>query len=89
MHRQPSDAMDSFMGDMKCQPCVHIERMVEKEVSLQLHAKMSDEQKKKEEKKEEKEEKKEVNGNMQTGPTANQFFFRRDIFKETVMEEES
>ena len=74
--------MDSFMGDMKCQLCVHIERMVEKEVSLQLHAKMSDEQKK-------KEEKKEVNVNMQTGPAANQFFFRRDIFKETGMEEES
>ena len=94
MRRQPSDAMDSFMGDMKCQLCVHIERIVEKEVSLQLHAKMSGEQKKKEEKKEEKreeekEEKKEVNGNMQTGPAANQFFFRRDIFKETVMEEES
>ena len=89
MRRQPSDAMDSFMGDMKCQLFVHIERIVEKEVSLQLHAKMSDEQKKKEEKKEEKEEKKEVNVNMQTGPAANQFFFRRDIFKETGMEEES
>ena len=28
-----TDAMDSLMGDMKYQLCVHIERMVEKEVS--------------------------------------------------------
>ena len=28
------DAMDSFMGVMKSQLCVHIERMVEKEVSF-------------------------------------------------------
>ena len=68
--------------------------MVEKEVSLQLQAKMSDEQKKKEDteeekREEEKEEQKEVNGNMQTGPAANRLFYRRDIFKETVVEEES
>ena len=37
-----TDAMDSLMGDMKYQLCVHIARMVEKEVSLQLHVKMSD-----------------------------------------------
>ena len=51
-----NDAMDSIMGDMKCQLCVHIERMVEKEVSLQLHAKMSDDQKEKEDTEEEKRE---------------------------------
>ena len=84
-----NDAMDSFVGDMKCQLYVHIERMLEKEVSLQLQAKMSDEQKKKEETEEEKEEQKEVSGNMQNGPAANRLFYRRDIFKETVMEEES
>ena len=89
-----NDAMDSFMGDIKCQLCVHIERMVEKEVSLQLHAKMSDEQKKKEDTEEEKredekDEQKEVNGNMQTGPAAKQLFYRRNIFKETVIEEDS
>ena len=75
-----NDAMDSFMGDMKCQLCVHIERMVKKEVSLQLQAKMSDEQKKKEDTEEEKrEEEKEVNGNMQ--PSQQQTgFFRGGIF---------
>ena len=89
-----TDAMDSLMGDMKYQLCVHIARMVEKEVSLQLHAKMSDEQKKKEDteeekREEEKEEQKEVSGNMQNGPAANRLFYRQDIFKKTVMEEES
>ena len=76
--------------------------MLEKEVSLQLQAKMSEEQKKKGEKKEEKkeeekeeekevekeEEKKEVNSNMQTGPATNQLFFRRNIFKEKIIKEE-
>ena len=35
-----NDAMDSFVGDMKCQFYLHIERMVKKEVSLQLQTKM-------------------------------------------------
>ena len=93
-----NDAMDSFVGDMKCQLYVHIESMLEKEVSLQLQAKMSEEQKKKGEKKEEKkeeekevekeEEKKEVNSNIQTGPATNQLFFRRNIFKEKIIKEE-
>ena len=48
-----NDAMDSFVGDMKCQFYLHIERMVKKEVSLQLQAKMIEEQEKKGEKKEE------------------------------------
>ena len=72
-----TDAMDSLMGDMKYQLCVHIERMVEKEVSLQLHVKMSDQQEKKEDK---RKEEREAGGRL---------FFRRDIFKETVMQEES
>ena len=72
-----TDAMDSLMGDMKYQLCVHIARLVEKEVSLQLHVKMSDQQEKKEDK---RKEEREAGGRL---------FFRRDIFKETVMQEES
>ena len=47
-----NDAMDSIGGDMKCQLYVHNERMLRKEVSLHLQAKMSEEQEKKGEKKE-------------------------------------
>ena len=53
------------------------DKMVEKEVSLQLHVKMSDQQEKKEDK---RKEEREAGGRL---------FFRRDIFKETVMQEES
>ena len=35
-----NDAMDSFIGEMKCQLNTHIKRVVEKEVALQLQAKM-------------------------------------------------
>ena len=34
-----NDAMDSFVGDMKCHFYLHIERVVKKEVSLQLQTK--------------------------------------------------
>ena len=51
-----TDAMDSLMGDMKYQLCVHIARLVEKEVSLQLYVKMSDQQEKKEDKRKEERE---------------------------------
>ena len=36
MHREKNAAMDDFMGEIKCQLYVHIQKMVEKEVSLQL-----------------------------------------------------
>ena len=38
-----NDAMDSFVGEMKCQFYEHIEKMVKKEVSLQLQTKMIEE----------------------------------------------
>ena len=73
-------AMDDFMGEMKCQLYVHIQKMVEKEVSLQLQKKGDKkEEKKEEEKEEEKQMEKEVKGKV---------FFRRDIFKEKITEEE-
>ena len=37
-----NDAMDSFIGEMKCQLNTHIKRVVEKEVALQLQAKMQE-----------------------------------------------
>ena len=84
--------MDSFVGEMKCQFYEHIEKMVKKEVSLQLQTKMIEEQEKKAEKKEEKKEEeksveKEVSSKMQAGPATNRLFFRRDIFKEKIIEE--
>ena len=91
-----NDAMDSFVGEMKCQFYEHIEKMVKKEGSLQLQTKMIEEQEKKAEKKEEKkeeeksvekEEEKEVSSKMQAGPATNRLFFRRDIFKEKIIEE--
>ena len=62
-----NDAMACFMGDMQCQFNDQIKRLVQREVALQLEAKLLDNKKEKQ----------------------GQIFFRRDMFKKYMEEDQS
>ena len=68
-----NDAMACFMGDMQCQFNDQIKRLVQREVALQLEAKLVDNKKEKDD------------DNNKQG----QIFFRRDMFKKYMEEDQS
>ena len=77
MHAQASQAaMDDCMGDIRCQLYLNMQQMVQKEVALQIKA---------QERKEFQEKVADIKPNQ---TSTKRLYFRRDIFKENILQEE-